>query len=80
MYESGKIEDTTGPGPSSRTRPGPPGVPRWVKVFAAASVALLVLVAAVLLVVGGGHGPSRHTSSGQPFAQPAADHQDGAVR
>ncbi|MEX2210739.1 MAG: hypothetical protein WD689_03125 [Gaiellaceae bacterium] len=33
--------------------------PRWVKVFAVASVLVLVLVV-VLVLVTGGHGPSRH--------------------
>ena len=38
----------------------PPAMPRWVKVFAAGVVALMLLLAVVLLVSGGGHGPARH--------------------
>jgi len=37
-------------------------VPRWVKVFGAIAVVVVVLVI-VLLVVGGDHGPGRHTRS-----------------
>lgn len=39
------------------------GVPRWVKVFAAAAIALLLVGVAVMLLSGGEHGPGRHTSS-----------------
>ena len=35
--------------------------PRWVKVFAAVALAVLVVVAVVLLV-GSGHGPGRHAA------------------
>jgi hypothetical protein len=51
-------------GPSDRAgapRGGPPGVPRWVKVLEV--VALSVVVAVVLLVVGGEHRPGRHTEA-----------------
>jgi hypothetical protein len=51
------VDDDTG---LERTTNRPPGTPRWVKVFAiVALVAVLLLV--VLLLVNGGHGPSRHT-------------------
>ena len=36
------------------------GTPRWLKVFGIIALALILLVA-VLQVMGGGHGPSRHT-------------------
>ena len=39
------------------------GVPRWVKVFAASVVALILIGVAVMLLSGGQHGPGRHTSS-----------------
>lgn len=44
----------------------PPGMPRWAKV-----VGLVILVAALVLVAvlalgGGGHGPARHASTGEP--------------
>lgn len=39
------------------------GVPRWVKVFLAASAALLLLMVALMLVIGGQHGPGRHASA-----------------
>lgn len=51
-------------------RPGdlhsPPGIPRWMKV-SAITVGVLVLAAVVvLLVVGGDHGPGRHTPGSGP--------------
>jgi hypothetical protein len=41
------------------------GPPRWVKVFAIITLALVVLVLIVLLA-GGNHGPGRHQSSRAP--------------
>lgn len=52
---------------ASLTRTRPPGAPRWVKAFAALGLVLLVLLAAIML--GGGHGPTRHASSGQLSGQ-----------
>lgn len=46
------------------------GVPRWVKVFLAASAALLLVMVALMLVIGGQHGPGRHASA--PVAPPVA--------
>jgi ABC-type transporter Mla subunit MlaD len=40
------------------------GTPRWVKIFGLIALAVVVL-AVVILVVGGGHGPSRHTSDAE---------------
>jgi len=37
------------------------GVPRWVKVFGIVALVVVVLFV-VLMLVQGGHGPSRHTS------------------
>ena len=41
----------------------PPGTPRWVKVTAVTAFVLVLLVAVMLLVGGGNHGPGRHTGS-----------------
>lgn len=40
-----------------------PGTPLWVKRFAAIAVAVIVLFV-VLLLLGRGHGPSRHGAFG----------------
>lgn len=49
----------------------PAGLPRWMKIAGLVAL-LLALVVAVALIVGGGeHGPSRHTSSGLPGIDPA---------
>jgi preprotein translocase subunit SecG len=42
------------------------GMPRWVWVVGIIVIVVVLLVVAVLLLSGGlgGHGPSRHTSSG----------------
>ena len=41
-----------------------PRTPRWVKVFAIATIALVLLVAVIMLAgKGGQHGPARHTQS-----------------
>ena len=37
-----------------------PGTPRWVKVFALVAIVLVLLVVAVMLAIGGEHGPGRH--------------------
>ena len=50
-----------------------PGVPRWVKVFLLVAAGIVVMGVAVMLLVGGGHGPGRHQSA------PAASHQVVAV-
>ncbi|WP_026930131.1 hypothetical protein [Glycomyces tenuis] len=36
------------------------GPPRWVKIAAVVTVAVIALVVVALLVGGGDHGPSRH--------------------
>jgi hypothetical protein len=40
------------------------GTPRWVKVFGIIALVLVVLVVVMLVTGRGGHGPGRHTSSG----------------
>ena len=47
-------------------RPPYPGTPRWVKVFGISAIVLVLLVALMLL---SGHGPGRHTSSGDAGGQ-----------
>ena len=47
-------------------RPPYPGTPRWVKVSGIIVIVLVVLVAIMLL---SGHGPGRHTSSGDAGSQ-----------
>jgi hypothetical protein len=42
-------------------RPPYPGTPRWVKMFGIIAIVLVLLIAIMLLT---GHGPGRHTSSG----------------
>jgi hypothetical protein len=39
------------------------GMPRWVKLVGII-VAVLALLVVVMLLIGGGHGPRRHTLSG----------------
>lgn len=46
----------------------PPGVPRWLKVLLVVGAVLLVLVVLAMVVVGGDHGPGRHTMSGSAIA------------
>jgi hypothetical protein len=47
---------------------GPAGTPRWVKVFGAAVLVVLLLFVVLLVARGpGGHGPGRHSlGSGSP--------------
>jgi hypothetical protein len=40
-----------------------PGSPRWVKVSATITAALILLAVALMLAGGGRHGPWRHMSS-----------------
>ena len=53
--------DDTGVGADRRSTVG---APRWVKVFGILALVLVVVVAVLLL--SGGHGPGRHTPSGDP--------------
>lgn len=51
-----------------------PGVPRWVKAFALATLVLIVIVVVVMLTGGGGgHGPGRHLPpAGAAISHPPA--------
>jgi len=51
--------DDTGSGPD---RGSTSSTPRWVKVFGVIALALVLLF--VVLMLSGGHGPGRHTLSG----------------
>jgi len=59
-----------GAGAEPDRRP-PPGVPRWVKV-SLLLVGVLALAAAIVLLVGGGHGPGRHGPT-SPVAEDAVE-------
>ena len=63
--DAGTGDDTVvGPDRGSTT-----GTPRWVKVFGAIAVAVVLLFVILLLARGpGGHGPSRHTGSADVVA------------
>ena len=51
----------------SSERSSATGMPRWVKIFAIAAAALVVLfVVAVVTGFGGPHGPGRHAPSDPP--------------
>ena len=42
-----------------------PGIPRWVKASGVIVIVLVLLAVIIIFTgVGGGHGPSRHTPSG----------------
>ena len=52
-----------GVGPDRRSNTG---TPRWVKVFGIIAIVLVLLFVVIQFTgVGGGHGPGRHTSSGE---------------
>jgi len=51
-------------------RPPYPGAPRWVKVFGIIVIVVVLLVIAMMFI-GGGHGPGRHTPSGDTGGQVA---------
>ena len=53
---------TMGEGAGSREPTA--GTPRWVKVFGAIALVVIVLFVVVLLVRGGEHGPGRHSEDG----------------
>ena len=48
--------------------PSYPGTPRWVKVFGIIVIVLILLVVARVLI-GGEHGPGRHTPTGDAGSQ-----------
>lgn len=46
-----------------------PRIPRWVKMTALTFGLLILLMVIVMLLIGGEHGPGRHTSSANPVGQ-----------
>jgi hypothetical protein len=46
------------------------GTPRWVKVFWIVGLILILLFVVMMFAGGGGHGPGRHTPSGDGAAGP----------
>ncbi len=52
--------------PPRPAEPKPHTTPRWVKVFAIVTAALVVLVVVMALLGGGQHGPSRHLPGDNP--------------
>ena len=44
------------------SEPQYPGTPRWVKTVAIVALVLILVVAGVLVVSGGQHGPMQHVS------------------
>jgi hypothetical protein len=50
-------------------RPPYPGTPRWVKVIGIIVIVVVLLVVATMFLVGGEHGPGRHTPSGDAGSQ-----------
>jgi hypothetical protein len=54
---------------AAREHEGPPGMPSWVKYLIGALLAVILLAVLAMLVVGGDHGPGRH--SGGMHSAPA---------
>jgi hypothetical protein len=50
-------------------RPPYPGTPRWVKVLGITVIVVVLLAVAMMFLVGGEHGPGRHTQSGDTGGQ-----------
>ena len=51
--------------PDSASNAPPPGTPRWLKVFGVIAGLLFLFILYSIATGGGGHGPSRHASTGQ---------------
>lgn len=47
---------------------GPPPTPRWVRYLVVALIALSGLAILAMLVIGGEHGPGRHSGAGETLA------------
>jgi hypothetical protein len=61
------MPDHSDTGDDTGMRPGrgtTTGTPRWVKVFGAIALVVIMLFVVVVLVGGGEHGPGRHTPGG----------------
>ena len=62
-------------GDSTARRGSRPGTPRWVKVLGLMTLVLVLLVVAVNLATGGGHGPGRHLGGDPPTSHISQQHQ-----
>lgn len=56
-HEHGNSDETT----SRTSAGGPPGIPKWLKVSGIVVAILILLLVIAVLIVGGDHGPGRHT-------------------
>ncbi len=65
MPESHRLPETPRPTSIDRDRAAPPGVPRWLKVLALVVGILVLVLAAIMLIAGGDHGPDRHAARDQ---------------
>jgi len=54
----------------------PAGIPRWVKVFAVVGLVIIVLLV-VAMLVGGNHGPGRHSGGEAAPTMPVSATQPG---
>jgi hypothetical protein len=70
---NGDTGDDTGGGPD---RGSTSSTPRWVKVFGIIG-GILVLLVVIMMLIGGEHGPGRHTPSGDAPASSATEDASG---
>ncbi len=66
---SDSVDDSDTRPDHASTSPTPPSTPRWVKVVGILGAVLVLLVVAMMVLGGGRHGPSRHSSTGAPGSE-----------
>ena len=67
------MSQSQGTGERGSTASGPPGMPRWVKVFGIIFIVLVLLAGIILITgIGGEHGPGRHNPSGEAIETPVS--------
>jgi hypothetical protein len=64
MADSPTPEDAGDGVRGDRERESTGGTPRWVKVFGAIALLLVLLIGGLMLFGGGSHGPGRHLGGG----------------
>jgi hypothetical protein len=64
MAEKDRIEQRENTEDTYMADPPPYSTPRWVKVFALVAIVLVLLVLITMFIIGGDHGPGRHTPPG----------------